>query len=90
MKLNERIKRWRESREGLTKAELARRCGVSPEAVSQWEHPDGTEPTHDSVDKIAAAIGVSLSVFWGEPPAAVRKGPKAARSRTTTRRRAVS
>lgn len=79
MKLNERIKRWRESRDGLTKAELARRCEVSPEAVSQWEkESDGTEPTHDSVDKIAEAIGVSLSVFWGEPPAE-RKGPKSAR-----------
>ena len=89
MKLNERIKRWRESREGLTKAELARRCDVSPEAVSQWEKEiDGTEPTHESVEKIAEAIGVSLSVFWGEPPAMARKSPKPARSRTTTGRKA--
>jgi transcriptional regulator with XRE-family HTH domain len=72
VKLNERITRWRESREGLTKAELARSVGVSSAAVAQWESGD-TEPTHDNVEAIAKAIGVSLSVFWGEPPARPRK-----------------
>ena len=69
MKLNERITRWRESRE-ITKAELARRTGVSSAAVAQWEDtsPEGTEPTHDSVDAIAKAFGISLSEFWGTPP----------------------
>jgi transcriptional regulator with XRE-family HTH domain len=56
----------------MTKAELARACGVTSAAVAQWEGGD-TEPTHESVELIAAAIGVSLSVFWGEPPARRRK-----------------
>lgn len=72
VKLNDRIRRWRESREGLTKAELARAVGVSSAAVAQWES-GGTEPTHDNVEAIAAAIGISLSVFWGEPPAEPKK-----------------
>ncbi len=70
MKLSERITRWRESREGLSKAALARAVGVSPAAATQWEQEDGTEPTHDNIERIAETIGISLSVFWGEPPAA--------------------
>jgi transcriptional regulator with XRE-family HTH domain len=72
MKLSERITRWRESREGLTKAGLAREVGVSAATVSYWEQGE-TEPTHENTEKIAEAIGVSLSVFWGEPPAALKK-----------------
>jgi transcriptional regulator with XRE-family HTH domain len=67
VKLNERITRWRESR-GLTKSELARRVEVSSAAVAQWENPDGTEPTHKSVEAIAKALDISLSQFWGDPP----------------------
>ena len=68
--LNERIRRWRESR-GLTKAELARRCGVSPEAVGQWEddrEDKRTTPTTANVAKIAGAVGIDVSVFWGVLP----------------------
>lgn len=59
----------------MTKSELARRVGVSSAAVAQWERggEDGTEPTHENVEAIAKAIGVSLSVFWGEPPAKSKK-----------------
>ena len=67
MRLNERIRRWRESR-GTTKAQLARDVGVSSAAVSQWEQEDGTEPTHTNVEAIAKALGVSLSLFYGSPP----------------------
>lgn len=73
MRISERITRWRES-QGLTKAELARRVGVSPEAVSQWEREEnGTSPTVENVEKIADAVGVSMSKFWNEPPARKRK-----------------
>lgn len=75
MKLSERINRWRESQK-LTKAELARRVGVSPEAVLQWED-SSTTPTTENVEKIATAIGVTLSVFWAEPPP---KSPKTRRA----------
>lgn len=73
VKLNERIRLWRESR-GITKAQLARDVGVSPAAVSQWEQDKGTEPTHTNVAAIASAIGVSLSVFYGAPPHDVSVG----------------
>lgn len=68
MELSERITRWRESREPrITKAELARRVGVSIEAVIQWENGT-TQPAHSNVEKIAKALNLTLSGFWGEPP----------------------
>lgn len=68
MKLSERIRRWRESREPeVTKSELARRVGVSSAAVAQWEG-DVTEPKHENVEKIADALGLTVAGFWGEPP----------------------
>jgi transcriptional regulator with XRE-family HTH domain len=73
VKLSERIKRWRETREPeITKAELARRVGVSSAAVAQWEG-GATEPTHDNVEAIATALGITLSGFWSEPPAPKRE-----------------
>lgn len=54
----------------MSKAELARRTEYSSAAVAQWEDagPDGTEPTHESVRRIAEAFDLSLSEFWGDPP----------------------
>lgn len=54
----------------MSKAELARRTEYSSAAVAQWEDtgPDGTEPTHESVQRIAKAFELSLSEFWGDPP----------------------
>jgi transcriptional regulator with XRE-family HTH domain len=68
----ERIRRWRESREDLTQAEVARAVGISRQGYRLWESGDA-EPTHANVEKFATAIGVSLPVFWGEPPPAKRK-----------------
>lgn len=76
MKLHERITRWREAAD-LTKADLARACNVSSAAVAQWEAADGTEPSHDNVEKIAKAVKVTLSEFWGTPPARKRREAKA-------------
>lgn len=68
MELSERIKRWRKSRDPVvTKSELARRVGVTMEAVLQWEKGD-TNPTHTNVEKIATALGLTLAGFWGDPP----------------------
>jgi transcriptional regulator with XRE-family HTH domain len=72
VELSERIKRWREDCE-FTQAALAKRIGVSPSAVAQWEIADGTEPTHQNVEKIADALGISVSQFWAKVPAAKRK-----------------
>ena len=68
MKLSDRIRRWRESRDPrVSKAELARRVGVSPEAVLQWEQGK-TQPTHDNIELIAEALELTLAGFWGDPP----------------------
>lgn len=76
VQLSERITRWRESRE-LTKAELARRVEVSPEAVTQWENGK-TEPTHENVEKIARACELTLGEFWSAPPPPPKKREKKA------------
>ena len=49
---------------GLSRAELARRVGVSPAAASQWCLGTST-PTVDNLTKIAAALGVSLDELAG-------------------------
>lgn len=72
MEISERITRWRESREGMTKAALARACGVSSAAVAQWEN-GATTPSTKSIEAIAAAFGISVSVFWGALPERPRK-----------------
>lgn len=66
MTIAERIKSWREWA-GLTPIQLADECGVTPAAVYYWELGD-TEPRHDNIDKIVRAVGVSLPVFWSDPP----------------------
>jgi len=72
VELSERINRWRESKEGLSQAALAKKIGISPSAVAQWELGQ-TTPTHDHVEKIAHAVGVSVQEFWGRVPAKKRK-----------------
>lgn len=64
----ERIRRWRESREDMSKSDLARAVGVTRQAFGLWES-GGSTPTQHHIEKVAEAIGVSLPVFWGEPPA---------------------
>lgn len=68
MKLSERIRRWRESRD-LTVPELAAQLNVHPEAVYQWES-GATSPTYTNLDKAVAAFGIDLPTFWGTPPRA--------------------
>lgn len=45
---------------GLSKSEVARRCGVSPASVTQWLNGDTKEPKADKIFKLAAAAGVSF------------------------------
>ena len=44
---------------GLTQAELAKRVGVTQQAVANWES-GGVTPTVDKALKLADALGVSL------------------------------
>ncbi len=65
-------KRIREARlaAGLTQPALARACGVTRAAVSQWESPPGTaghsRPTYEKLQAIAKATGQDLSTLLGE------------------------
>jgi transcriptional regulator with XRE-family HTH domain len=72
VKLSERIKRWREDRDGLTVPELAKRLKIFPEAVYQWESGT-TQPTIKHLEKVASILGISLEVFYGEPPPLKKK-----------------
>ena len=45
-------------RAGLSQSELARRIGLKPQSVQQWEQ-SGTTPRSHRIDKIASALGVS-------------------------------
>lgn len=43
-----------------TQAELARKIGVAPSAVAQWELPAGTSPTVDHLIQIAVSCGIAF------------------------------
>jgi transcriptional regulator with XRE-family HTH domain len=58
-RLDDRIRQAR-LRAGFTKAELARRVGVCPSAVVQWEHPTHTVPNTTNLARIAEITGVAF------------------------------
>jgi transcriptional regulator with XRE-family HTH domain len=45
---------------GLSKAELARRVGVSVSAVVQWEHPEGTRPSARHLAAVAECTAIAF------------------------------
>lgn len=61
-------------RKNITRSELARRVGVKPSAVTAWVTKGGNTPEFGNIVKIASALGVDLSTFFGpiedEPAAA--------------------
>ena len=57
--LKDRIRLAR-SRAGLSKAELARRVGVSLSAVVHWEHPDRGGPSAVNLAAFAQCTGVAF------------------------------
>lgn len=59
MLLCDRI-RFARRRSGLTQSLLAKRIGVGPSAVAQWEVPSGTTPAVANLMKMATTCGVSL------------------------------
>lgn len=58
-RLDDRIRIAR-IRAELSKAELARRVGVSPSAVVQWEQPSGSGPSARHLATIAQCTGVAF------------------------------
>lgn len=53
--------RWARQDAKLSQAALARQLGVSQQAVAKVEHPDAN-PTLDTLLRVAAALGMSLSL----------------------------
>lgn len=66
MTVNETIKTLREAK-GLSRTELAKRCGVTRAAVQQWEREDGTAPRREHQDKVAEVLGVTVAELMGYP-----------------------
>ena len=87
MDLGSRIAAWRKSR-GLSQAQLADAVGVSVAAVYQWEGTgeSKTKPSADNLEKIAAAFGLSMEKFYGDPPdrAAPRSATKQRRAKAAS------
>ena|ERR1017187_8075112 len=61
MAFNARLRELREAA-GLSQAELAERAGLSKGGIADLEQ-DRNRPTWDSVQKLAAALGVSCEAF---------------------------
>lgn len=63
----------------LKPAELARLVGASAQAVNHWEN-DAREPDYETVERLAAALGVRAGwlVFGEEPMRAPGQAPAAA------------
>lgn len=59
MSIRLRIKEARENR-GLSKSELARRCGVTPSAAIEWEREGGNHPSVEKMERIAVELGVAF------------------------------
>lgn len=65
MEIGKNIRRFREQCD-MTQAEVAKRLGVSPTAVSWWES-GRTEPKIGTVEKLAELFGVEKSDILGLP-----------------------
>jgi transcriptional regulator with XRE-family HTH domain len=53
--------RWARAEQNLTQADVAKRAGVTQQAIAKLEHPDGN-PTLATLEKVAAAFGLRLDV----------------------------
>lgn len=61
MAIGDRIKFARQRKGFQSKAELARRLGISASSVVQWERPsDGTSPSVENLAKLAVVLGVNF------------------------------
>ena len=52
---------WARTDAGLSQAELARRAGVSQQAIAKLEHPD-SNPTIETLQKVADALHAELVI----------------------------
>jgi transcriptional regulator with XRE-family HTH domain len=72
------LKRIREAK-GLTAAEVSRRAGIAPAAMSRLESGRNANPTFETLVRYASAIGVDLElVVHDRDTAAAARAPRAA------------
>lgn len=67
MTAGERVRSWRRLR-GLSYRGLASTSGLRASALHRIEHGH-QEPRADEIEKIAAALGLSMPEFYGATPA---------------------
>lgn len=82
MKFNERLKALREEK-GLTQAQLSQSSGICSRMIQKYECGAG-KPRIDAAEKLAAALGTSVSELLGESETLAAQaddkyGPKGAR-----------
>ena len=65
MNIGERLKRYRTEKK-MTQEEVAYRAGVTATSISRWENGE-RDPTFRDVEKIAAALGVTMEELTWEP-----------------------
>lgn len=53
--------RWARAEQRLSQSAVAKRAGVTQQAIAKLEHPDGN-PTLATIEKVAAALGLRLNV----------------------------
>ena len=71
------IIRGARKRRGLTQTQLAERCGVTQESVSQWEDPENN-CKESTLAKVATALGLTVDELLVEGALArqVEKGQR--------------
>lgn len=65
MNIGERLKRIRKEKE-MTQDSVAERAGVTATSISRWENGE-RDPTFRDVEKVAAALGVTMEELTREP-----------------------
>jgi transcriptional regulator with XRE-family HTH domain len=74
--LGDRVRRLRETK-GMSQSELARRIGSTQPAVARLE-AGGVAPKVETLERIAAALGMELVVDFAGPPSGRRRAGRAA------------
>lgn len=68
MDIHQKLKSARE-RARLSQSDLARKLGVKPQSVQQWEAPNGTAPSRKRLEEVAKILGVTVAELMSNEPA---------------------
>ena len=61
---------------GINQTDLAGLLGVTSQAVNQWCAPDGTSPSGQNLQRLAAALDVTEAYFFTTSAPSARRRPK--------------